>query len=70
MSAQPSRVPPFAIRRGIRAVENARAETIVTVLPRISKDPDGALLMELPKQAGYDTVRAPSDALGSGKASS
>ncbi len=46
------------------ALENARCDTIVTVLPKFSKDPDGTLMMELPEKAGYDTVRTPMSALG------
>jgi 8-oxo-dGTP pyrophosphatase MutT (NUDIX family) len=42
-----------------QAIENARRDTIVTVLPRFSKDPDGTLMMVIPEEAGYDTVRAP-----------
>jgi 8-oxo-dGTP pyrophosphatase MutT (NUDIX family) len=45
------------------AIANARRDTIVTVLPKISKDPDGTLMMVLPEEAGYDTVRTPMDAL-------
>jgi 8-oxo-dGTP pyrophosphatase MutT (NUDIX family) len=41
------------------ALDNARRDTIVTVLPRVSKDPDGTMMMEIPEEAGYDTVRAP-----------
>jgi 8-oxo-dGTP pyrophosphatase MutT (NUDIX family) len=41
------------------ALENARRDTIVTVLPKVSKDPDGTLMMEIPEAAGYDTIRAP-----------
>jgi 8-oxo-dGTP pyrophosphatase MutT (NUDIX family) len=46
------------------ALENARCDTIVTVLPKFSKDPDGTLMMEIPEKAGYDTVRTPMSALG------
>ena len=46
-----------------QALERAQSETIVTVQPRLTKDPDGSLMMELPEEAGYDTVRAPLDAL-------
>lgn len=45
------------------ALENARRDTVVTVQPRVSKEPDGTLMMVLPEEAGYDTVRAPMDAL-------
>ncbi len=41
------------------ALEMARRDTIVTVLPSFSKDPDGTMMMEIPEAAGYDTVRAP-----------
>jgi 8-oxo-dGTP pyrophosphatase MutT (NUDIX family) len=41
------------------ALENARRDTIVTVLPRFAKDPDGSMMMVIPEEAGYDTVRAP-----------
>lgn len=41
------------------ALENARHDTIVTVLPRFSKDPDGTMMMVIPEEAGYDTVREP-----------
>jgi len=53
--------------RVIDALENARRDTIVTVLPRFSKDPDGTLMMVIPEEAGYDTVRAPLPAPGGGK---
>jgi len=46
------------------ALDAARRDTIVTVLPKVSKDPDGTIMMELPKDAGYDTVRAPMPAPG------
>ena len=46
------------------ALENARCDTIVTVMPKFSKDPDGTMMMEIPKDAGYDTVRTPMSALG------
>ena len=46
------------------ALESARCDTIVTVLPKFSKDPDGTLMMEIPEKAGYDTVRTPMSALG------
>jgi 8-oxo-dGTP pyrophosphatase MutT (NUDIX family) len=49
------------------ALENARHDTIVTVQPRISKDPDGTLMMVIPEEAGYDTVRAPIPTPGGGK---
>ncbi len=49
------------------ALDAARRDTIVTVLPTISKDPDGTIMMELPEDAGYDTVRAPMGALGAVK---
>ena len=49
------------------ALENARRDTIVTVQPRISKDPDGTLMMVIPEEAGYDTVRAPMPGPGGGK---
>lgn len=45
------------------ALESARRDTVVTVQPRVSKEPDGTLMMVLPEEAGYDTVRAPMDAL-------
>lgn len=40
-------------------LENARHDTIVTLLPRFSKDPDGTMRMVIPEEAGYDTVREP-----------
>jgi len=49
-----------------QALASARADKIVTVRPRVTKDPDGTLMMELPEEAGYDTVRAPMAALGGG----
>ena len=52
------------------ALENARRDSIVTVLPRFSKDPDGTMMMVIPEEAGYDTVRAPMPAMptpGGGK---
>jgi hypothetical protein len=49
-----------------QAFEGARADTIVKVMPRLTKDPDDTLLMELSKEAGYGTVRAPMSALGGG----
>jgi len=49
------------------ALENARRDTIVTVLPRFSKDPDGTLMMVIPEEAGYDTVRAPLPGPGGGQ---
>lgn len=48
------------------AIRNARADTIVTVLPKMTKDPDGTRMMELPEAAGYDTVRAPMSTLTGG----
>jgi 8-oxo-dGTP pyrophosphatase MutT (NUDIX family) len=50
------------------ALDAARRDTIVTVLPTFSKAPDGTMMMEIPEAAGYDTVRAPMTALGEGKA--
>ena len=41
------------------ALESARRDTIVTVLPVITKDAEGETWMEIPESAGYDTVRAP-----------
>jgi len=49
------------------ALKSARRDTIVTVMPRFTKDPDGTMMMEIPNAAGYDTVRAPMTALGEGK---
>ena len=49
------------------ALENARRDTIVTVLPRFSKDPDGTMMMEIPEEAGYDTVRSAMPEPGGGK---
>jgi 8-oxo-dGTP pyrophosphatase MutT (NUDIX family) len=49
------------------ALHSARNERVVTVLPRLTKDPDGTLMMELPAEAGYDTVRAPVHALSGGR---
>ena len=48
------------------AIQNAHADTIVTVLPRMTKDPDGTLMLEIPEEAGYDTVRAPMSTLNGG----
>ncbi|MBJ20023.1 MAG: NUDIX hydrolase [bacterium] len=53
-------------RSVVQALERARARPVVTVLPRLTKDAQGALMMELPEEAGYDTVRAPIAALGGG----
>jgi 8-oxo-dGTP pyrophosphatase MutT (NUDIX family) len=50
------------------ALEAARRDTIVTVLPSFAKAPDGTMMMEIPEDAGYDTVRAPMPALGGAKA--
>jgi 8-oxo-dGTP pyrophosphatase MutT (NUDIX family) len=41
------------------ALESARRDTIVTVLPVVTKDAKGETWMEIPESAGYDTVRAP-----------
>ncbi len=41
------------------ALDNARQDTIVTVLPKITKQEDGTMMMELPEDAGYETIRAP-----------
>lgn len=49
------------------ALEKARRDTIVTVLPQFSKDPDGTVMMVIPEEAGYDTVRAPMPGPGGGK---
>jgi 8-oxo-dGTP pyrophosphatase MutT (NUDIX family) len=46
------------------ALENARRDTIVTVMPQFAKDPDGTMMMVIPEEAGYDTVRTPMSALG------
>ena len=47
------------------ALDAARRDTIVTVLPTFSKAEDGTMMMEIPEAAGYDTVRTPmSSALG------
>jgi 8-oxo-dGTP pyrophosphatase MutT (NUDIX family) len=46
------------------ALESARRDAIVTVLPRIETEADGSLTMVLPEDAGYDTVRAPMEGLG------
>jgi 8-oxo-dGTP pyrophosphatase MutT (NUDIX family) len=43
----------------VAALEAARRDTIVTVLPVITKDAGGETWMEIPESAGYDTVRAP-----------
>lgn len=48
------------------ALQAARADEIVTVLPRLSEDEHGELMMELPAEAGYDTVRTPMSSLGGG----
>lgn len=50
----------------VEALAAARSDTIVTVLPRLSKDASGELMMELPAEAGYDTVRAPMSSLAGG----
>lgn len=49
-----------------QALERARREPIVTVLPRLSKDAAGETWMEIPEAAGYETVRAPLAALMGG----
>jgi len=51
-----------------QALDAARRNTIVTVLPTFSKDPDGTMMMEIPEAAGYDTIRAPMSAIGDAKA--
>lgn len=45
------------------ALESARRDTIVTVMPVVTKDAEGETWMEIPESAGYDTVRAPMAAL-------
>ncbi len=50
------------------ALESARRDTIVTVMPRFSKDPDGTMMMEIPEAAGYDAVRVPMPPLDGTKA--
>ena len=47
-----------------QALERAQADPVVTVMPRLTKGPDGILMMEIPENAGYDTIRAPIEALG------
>ena len=49
------------------AMERARRETIVPVLPALVKDADGELWLEIPEAADYDTVRAPMSALMDGQ---
>jgi len=46
------------------ALAAAAASPIVTVLPRTEKDAEGNRFIVLPKEAGYDTVRARVDAPG------
>ena len=41
-----------------QALEDARRDKIVTVLPTISKEADGTLMMEIPADAGYETIRS------------
>jgi 8-oxo-dGTP pyrophosphatase MutT (NUDIX family) len=45
-----------------RALEAARDDTIVTVLPSVTKT-DAGPVMRIPAEAGYDVVEAPLDAL-------
>ena len=45
------------------AIESASRETMVTVLPILTKDADGNKWLEIPESAGYDTVRAPMSAV-------
>ncbi len=45
------------------ALDSARRNAIVTVLPILTKDDHGETWMEIPESAGYDTVRAPMAAL-------
>jgi 8-oxo-dGTP pyrophosphatase MutT (NUDIX family) len=45
------------------ALERARAEPIVTVLPRVGRGADGAPVIRIPAEAGYDLVEAPLDDL-------
>ena len=44
-------------------VQNRTGDTIVTVLPVLTKDAEGETWMEIPESAGYETVRAPMAAL-------
>jgi 8-oxo-dGTP pyrophosphatase MutT (NUDIX family) len=53
-------------RRVEEAIQNARRETIVTVLPVLTKAADGERMLEIPEEAGYETVRAPIAALMGG----
>jgi len=45
------------------ALANATRSEVVTVLPQLETDDDGNRIMVLPEAAGYDTVRAPMEAL-------
>ncbi len=49
------------------ALDSAARSPIVTVLPQIEQDAEGNRFMVLPEAAGYDTVRAPMEALGGGR---
>jgi 8-oxo-dGTP pyrophosphatase MutT (NUDIX family) len=43
------------------AIASARASRIVTVLPRVTRGPDGAPVLQIPPEAGYDISSAPLD---------
>lgn len=51
-------------RNVAQALERAASDPVVTVLPRLEVDEEGIRMMVLPEDAGYDTVRAPLEALG------
>ena len=41
------------------ALEAARADHIVTVLPKLLRDEDGQPILQIPEEAGYDITEAP-----------
>lgn len=49
------------------ALDRARREEIVPVLPRLEQDEQGQRFMVLPEAAGYETVRAPIGAKAGGR---
>lgn len=53
-------------RSAAEALERARREPIVTVLPRLEVDEHGHRLLVLPPDSGYENLRAPIEALSGG----
>ncbi|MEE8580686.1 MAG: NUDIX hydrolase [Myxococcota bacterium] len=50
-------------QRAADAIRAARADRIVTVLPRVQPGDDGQPVLHIPAEAGYDVVNAPVDGL-------